>query len=275
MRKEKISSGPLVSIIVPTLNSEKTIEKCLTGIKNQTYHNIEIIVVDAGSDDMTVEIANQGNVNVIDANIKNVAKQTNIGAKMSKGEYIYRLDSDVVLSSYVVQECVEKCENGDCEAVSTYWGPDPSISFWAKIRKFEKDCYKYDSSRNVSRFYKKKVFDEIGGYNENITFGEDYDIQNRIKIRNYKIGFVEAEGLHLGEPTTLKEVISKQYYYGRTMKAFLKENKSRGLIQVSPIRKSFLINWKKFVKNPFLTLSFLFYEIIYYSSAIAGYLKVQ
>ncbi len=273
MKKEKIFADPMVSIVIPSLNSEKTIEKCLMGIKNQTYSNIEVIIVDAGSNDRTVEIANKWDVNVSEGNIKNRSKQTNIGVEMSKGEYIYRLDSDVVLSSGVVQECVEKCEKDDCDAVSTYWGPDPSISFWAKIRKFEKDCYKYDSSRNVSRFYKKEVFEEIGGCNEDMIFGEDYDIQNRIKTGSYKIGFVEAEGLHLGEPRTLKEVISKQYYYGQTMKAFLKENKSRGLVQVSPLRTSFLVNWKKFVKNPFLTLSFLFYEIVYYSSTMAGYLR--
>jgi glycosyltransferase involved in cell wall biosynthesis len=269
----KTSRNPLVSIIIPALNSEKTIEKCLNGVKNQTYNNVEIIVVDAGSDDDTVEIVNKLGAGVIDANVKNMAKQTNIGAYHANGEYIYRLDSDVVLSSNVVEECVRKCEIGNCEAVSTYWGPDPSISFWAKIRKFEKDCYKYDSNRNVSRFYKKTVFDEIGGYDENMVYGEDYDIQNRIKNRNYKICIAKSEGLHLGEPKTLKEVISKQYHYGKTIKEFLKANKSQGLVQVSPFRKSFLNNWKKFVRNPFLTVAFLFYEFVYYSSTVAGYLK--
>jgi glycosyltransferase involved in cell wall biosynthesis len=275
MQKEENKTvwNPLVSIIIPALNSEKTIEKCLNSVKNQTYNPIEIIVVDAGSEDKTVEIAKNWGATVIEPNIKNMAKQTNIGAENSNGEYIYRLDSDVVLSKSVVEECVLKCELGNCEAVSTYWGPDPSISFWAKIRKFEKDCYKYDSNRNVSRFYKKKVFDEIGGYNENMVYGEDYDIQNRIKNHNYHICFAESEGLHLGEPKTLKEVVSKQYHYGKTIKEFLRENKSKGLVQVSPFRRSFFTNWKKFVKNPFLTVAFLFYEFVYYSSTIVGYLK--
>jgi len=271
--RNKNSRNPLVSIVIPALNSEKTIEKCLTGVNDQTYENIEVILVDAGSEDQTVKMANQMGAKVINANIRNMAKQTNIGAKYSNGEYIYRLDSDVVLSRNVVEECVRKCEIENCEAVSTYWGPDPEISFWAKIRKFEKDCYKYDSNRNVSRFYKKTVFDEIDGYNENMVYGEDYDIQNRIKERDYKICFAKSEGLHLGEPKTLKEVIFKQYHYGKTIKEFLKANKSQGLVQVSPFRKSFFINWKKFVKNPFLSLAFLFYECVYYSSTIAGYLK--
>ena len=49
--------NPLVSVIIPTYNSSRTLEKCLESIKNQTYKNIEIIVVDNNSTDNTKEIA--------------------------------------------------------------------------------------------------------------------------------------------------------------------------------------------------------------------------
>jgi probable beta-1,3-galactosyltransferase len=49
--------NPLVSVIIPTYNSSRTLEKCLKSIKNQTYKNIEIIVVDNNSIDNTKEIA--------------------------------------------------------------------------------------------------------------------------------------------------------------------------------------------------------------------------
>ncbi|MFH7873662.1 MAG: glycosyltransferase, partial [Candidatus Aenigmatarchaeota archaeon] len=53
----KNAPKPLVSIIIPTYNSEKTLAKCLESIKNQSYKNIEIIVVDRFSKDKTAEIA--------------------------------------------------------------------------------------------------------------------------------------------------------------------------------------------------------------------------
>jgi len=262
----------LVSVVIPTLNSEKTIEKCLISVKNQTYPSIEIIVVDGGSNDKTSEIASKYCDKFFDAKIKSRTYQTNFGAEKSRGKYIYRLDSDIVLSNTMVDECVRKCENENYDAVATYWGPDPSISFWSKIRKFEKDCYKYDPNRNVSRFYKKSIFNAVGGYNENLVYGEDYDIQNRIKNHNYTTSFSESEGIHLGEPTSLKEIILEQYYYGKTINEFLKQNKSQGIAQVSPLRMAFFKNWKKFVKNPVMSISFIFYEFIYYSSTLIGYL---
>ena len=262
----------LVSVVIPTLNSEKTIEKCLISVKNQTYPSIEIIVVDGGSNDKTSEIASKYCDKFFDAKIKSRTYQTNFGAEKSRGKYIYRLDSDIVLSNTMVDECVRKCENENYDAIATYWGPDPSISFWSKIRKFEKDCYKYDPNRNVSRFYKKSIFNAVGGYNENLVYGEDYDIQNRIKNHNYTTSFSESEGIHLGEPTSLKEIILEQYYYGKTINEFLKQNKSQGIAQVSPLRMAFFKNWKKFVKNPVMSISFIFYEFIYYSSTLIGYL---
>jgi len=51
------SNNPLVSVIITTRNSERTIDKCLSSIKQQTYKNIEIIVVDNNSADKTKEIA--------------------------------------------------------------------------------------------------------------------------------------------------------------------------------------------------------------------------
>jgi len=268
----KMTEKILVSIVIPTLNSEKTIEKCLKSVRDQNYSPMEIIVVDGGSEDKTAEISRNYCDHFFVVNKRSRTYQTNFGAEKSHGKYIYRLDSDIVLSCTVVEECVKKCEKEGYDAVATYWGPDPTISIWARVRKFEKDCYKYDAKRNVSRFYRKSTFDKIGGYNEDLVYGEDYDIQNRLKNLGYCTGFVDSEGIHLGEPTTLKEIMVEQYYYGKTINDFIKHNKSQGLGQISPIRMSFLKNWKKFVLHPFLTLTFIFYEIMYYSSSIAGYL---
>lgn len=261
---------PLVSVVIPTLMSEKTLNKCLFAVKSQTYKNIEIILVDGGSEDNTVSIGLEFGAKVVEANIKNMAKQTNIGAQNSTGKYIYRLDSDVILSKDVVRECVEHCEYGNCDAVATYWGPEPSISFWAKVRKLEKDCYKYDPQRNVSRFYKKSLFYEIGGYNEEIVSGEDYDVQNRIINNNYKTCFIKSEGFHLGEPKTINQIIKSNYNYGKTVKHFLRHNKVKGMKQMGPIRVSLLKNWKNFMKNPFLTLGFIVYYFVSYISTFLG-----
>lgn len=262
---------PLVSIIIPTYNSEKTIEKCLISIKNQTYANIEIILVDNGSKDKTVEVAQNYNCKIYTLTGKERSSQINLGANVSSGKYLYRVDSDFLLDPQLVEEAVMKCEAQDYDAISIYCSPDPSISFWAKVRKLEKDCYKYDLNHNAARFIRKDAYIRLSGFNEEMVAAEDYDLQNRLIINNYKIGFITSEELHLGEPISIVDVIKKQYYYGKTIRFFLKENKSKGILQVSPIRLSLLTNWKKFMLRPDLSIGFIIYEIVIYTSSITGF----
>jgi len=264
---------PLVSIIIPVYNSEKTLEQCLESIENQRYDNIEIIVVESRkSSDRTLEIAERHNCRIFRLHDKERSPAINYGFEISKGKYVYRVDSDVVLDKSLVLEAVDKCEVEGFDAVSIFWSPDPTISFWAKVRKLEKDCYKGDLTHAGARFFRRDVFDKIDGFDENLVAAEDYDLYNKLKKTNFKIGIIDAEELHLGEPRRIRDIIKKQYYYGTTIRNFLKKNKSQGLKQVSPFRNSLFKNWKKFLQNPFLTVGFIVYEIIIYSSSIAGYL---
>ena len=104
-----MKNDPLVSIVIPTLNSEKTLEKCLVSIRDQTYQNYEIIVVDACSKDKTTEIASKFNVKIISSDTPSMTKQTNKGIINSKGDYIYRMDSDVILPPTIIEESVVRC----------------------------------------------------------------------------------------------------------------------------------------------------------------------
>ncbi len=269
-KSKKRRELPLVSVIIPTYNSKRTIRQCLESIKNQTYPNIEVIVVDGGSSDRTMDIAMSFGAKVIISDIPNRSRQINTGVKKSQGKYVYRLDSDVVIDPKLIEECVRKCEEEGCDAISTYWGPDPSISFWAKVRKLEKDCYKYDILRNAANFYRKDVFLEIGGYDENLVAGEDYDIQNRLLKKGYKHCFAESEGIHLGEPVSIIEIAKKNYKYGKTTIFFLRKAKKEGLKQVNPIRTPLLKCWKKFLKHPVLTLGFFIYYLTVYLFHIIG-----
>lgn len=89
----------LISIIVPVYNVEKYLEKCLDSLVNQTYKNIEIIVVDDGSTDSSGLIAEQyssmyENVNVIHTENGGLSAARNVGINCADGEYIAFVDSD-------------------------------------------------------------------------------------------------------------------------------------------------------------------------------------
>ena len=83
---------PLVSVIITTKNSERTLDRCLSTIKNQTYPNIELIVVDNNSTDKTKEIAKKYTKNVFNKGPERSA-QRNFGATKARGKFLLIHDS--------------------------------------------------------------------------------------------------------------------------------------------------------------------------------------
>ena len=146
----------LVSIIITTKNSSEFLDVCLQSIKNQTYKNIELIVVDNFSTDKTVEIAKKYTDKIFVKGNERSA-QFNFGVEKSNGKFIYRVDSDFVLDKEVVQQCLNKI-NENFDAVVVHNSPDVTVGNVAKIRKFEVDMYKYDITHSAARFLKKEVF---------------------------------------------------------------------------------------------------------------------
>lgn len=266
-----MSSKYLVSIIIPTYNSEKTLNRCLESISNQTYNNIEIIVVDKYSNDRTVEIALKWKTKVFRIQAIERCEQMNFGAKKAHGKYVDRADSDFILEPTVIEEAVEKCEKEGYDAICIHNTSDSTMSFWAKVRKLERDCYVDDELNVAAGFMKKEVFENIGGYDIDLVANEDYDLQNRLLAQGYKIGRIKSREIHIGEPKNLSEIARKHYYYGKTLVKFVEKNKKKGVKQLSPIRPAFLKHWMVFAKNPDLALGFVVYQSVRYFSAGIGY----
>ncbi len=111
---KKNKSLPLVTIIVPAYNHDKYIEKCIDSIIEQTYQNIEIIIINDGSTDKTIDkivsYAHHEKVVVIDQENKGLCKTLNVGLSLAKGDYISILASDDYLIANKLEKQVEFLE---------------------------------------------------------------------------------------------------------------------------------------------------------------------
>ena len=101
-----------MSIVIPTRNSSKTIEECLSAIQKQSYQNIETIIVDSKSTDDTCEIATARGCKVILTDWKLLGARY-VGCKAAIGDYILMLDSDQVLVHGTVESSLRLFETYD------------------------------------------------------------------------------------------------------------------------------------------------------------------
>ncbi len=263
--------NPLVSVIIPTKNSEKTLDRCLESIKNQTYGNIEIIVVDNNSIDKTKEISKKYTDNVFNYGPER-ATQSNFGINKSTGKYIYRIDSDFIVELGAIKEMVEVCEKNGLDGIAIHNTSAPGLGFWSEVRKLERDTYKDDTLAIGVRFFKKSAFESVGKYDETIIW-DDYDFHNKFVNAGFSWGRVKSQELHLGEPKSIFEIAKKGFFYGAEYVPYLKKHPSRALQQVNPIRKSYFKHWKNFIKNPIITIGFIIMILVKFSAGLLGFLK--
>jgi len=210
---------PLVSVVVTTKNEEKNIARCLASIKAQTHPNLEIIVVDNDSSDRTKEISRQFTDSVHNKGPERSAQRNYGMIEIARGEYVTFIDADMVLSPHLVERCVQSMEQNDFLALHI---PEVIMgdSFWCQVRRFERGFYD-GSVVDGSRFFKKKLFQEIGGFDESIYAAEDWDIDKRIKKMG-RIGLLERtadEGaviFHNESDFRLGNYLKKKTYYSHS-----------------------------------------------------------
>lgn len=264
---------PLVSIIIPTKNSKTTIGACLESVINQSYKNIEIIVVDNNSTDLTKEIAKKYTKYVFNKGPERSA-QRNFGASLAKGHYLLFLDSDMKLSKNIIEECINKIGKG-------YGGliiPEKSFGkgFWAKCKTLERNFYVGVEWIEAARFFDKKSFNEVKGYDESLISGEDWDLNEKIKAK-YKISRVSDYIMHDEGNLSLLKLLKKKMYYGTKIKNYSskKKNNENFKSQSSIITRYslFFSNPKKLFSDPLVGFGMLFMKTMEFAFGLIGYLK--
>lgn len=270
-------NNPLVSIVVTTKNEEKNIQNCLESIKKQIYPKLEIIVVDNNSQDKTREIAKKYTKNVFNVGPERSA-QRNYGAGKAKGEFLLFLDADMVLSKNVINELVKLSMSKKGEG--RFGGiiiPEESfgIGFWAQVKKLERSFYINNNDIEAARFYRKDVFDKLGGFDLSITGPEDWDMSQRVRE---KYGLLRINSfIHHNEGNlSLRKSVYKKYYYSKKFSSYVKkmENKKYFAHQMSLIDryKIFLSNPKKLFRNPILGVGVLVMKTLEFGAGGIGFL---
>jgi glycosyltransferase involved in cell wall biosynthesis len=273
LERARPATETLVSVVIPTYNSSSRLASCILSLKAQTYSNIEVIIVDNFSEDRTSKIAKHFDVKLLPLR-SNLPTARNFGLLHAKGDYVFHLDSDMRLTSEVIEQCVRKCEEGTFSAVSV---PEMSIGegFWGKCISLEKSLDAGDEAIITPRFFRRVVLNSLGGSDESLGAGEDWDLWVRLREKGYKVGFINAYLIHQ-EVSSLAIYTRKKYRWAKTVYRYLSKHPANALRQWAPIKpRNLWYNRKKILSNPHFFIGALFIKMVKISVGIIGLLAKE
>jgi glycosyltransferase involved in cell wall biosynthesis len=182
---------PLVSVVIPIYNYGIQFEKTLCSIFESTYKNLEIIIVDDGSDDEYVKLKLENleshpNIKIIKQSNSGPSSARNNGINNSNGDFILPLDADDMIYPEYIQNCVNVLKNNknispvycDTHHIGQLQGIEQRPE-WSMDRLIQGPFIV-----NCSMFH-KKAFQECNGYDENLKGWEDYDLWIRMGQKGY------------------------------------------------------------------------------------------
>ena len=201
----------MISIIIPTLNEEKVLEKTLLALRESKNISYEIIVSDGKSTDNTIEVARKyaDKVLIYDGITRqNIAMGRNLGASVANGDYLVFLDADVFVS---------QPESFFKQALTCFEEDDKLVALIPKLRVFPElatladkiifnivnfnfflinNIFHKGGAGGEFQMIKTDVFKKIGGYNENLSVAEDQELFWRLSGQGYTKLIWSLEVLH-------------------------------------------------------------------------------
>ncbi len=210
---------PLISVIVPVYNVEKYIIRCIDSIINQTYRNLEIILIDDGSPDNCPQICDHyveldNRVKVIHKKNGGLSSARNAGLDIIKGQYVTFVDSDDFLSYEYITKLYSLCKNNDCQIAQCSFekGSESEFSITNEVIKNTKYNYVEIFSQ---RSYKVTVWAKL--YDSSLFLDVRFPIGkiNEDEFVTYKVIY-KADNIMLTD-----EIL---YYYYQSPDSIMRNN---------------------------------------------------
>lgn len=184
----------LVSIITPSFNRVNLIEGCIHSIRDQTYSNIEHIVVDGGSTDGTIEVLKKyPNIKCISEPDRGMYDAINKGINLARGEIIAYLNTDDRYYSDTVSTVVEALGSstdidfvyGDCTYIDSDELPMYTFHSIPYIRSIIENMGRIPWAQQTC-FWRKSVHEKIGAFDADLKYCGDYDFFMRMVLAKYR-----------------------------------------------------------------------------------------
>jgi GT2 family glycosyltransferase len=266
-----------VAFVILTKNSGRTLNRCLSEVsKLKDEMNVEVIIVDGGSTDNTLEIVKQYsrelNIKVLCDGGRGLGYARDIGWRSSSADYIVMLDSDVILNRRFLMNAIKLLERDQkLGAVSAKLKPislDKGLLGLFQEKNLAIHLHHLEppypaeamALHTACTVFKRKVLEEVGGFDEFFDLAkEDSDISYRIRKAGYKLSYLNQYAIHLERA----RIINTNFRYGRSYVLISKKYPNMEKL------------WR--LKNIVLTISLLLplLQLLVYAYYLGRYMRVH
>jgi glycosyltransferase involved in cell wall biosynthesis len=248
---------PEVSAIIPTLDSAAHLGRCLASLEAQRGVDVEVIVVDQGSRDGTRDIAREYGARWLSlprpAFYRPPTRSRNQGGRTATGRFLAHLDADMELPPGLLADAAARCGRDGVAAVVLRERDVPD-NFWAAVKALERDAYVGVAGVEAARFVRSDVFAAVGGYDEELGSGEDWDIHARYRQHGAVVAASEPLLHHTGR-VSVGGQLRKKFAYGRSTRRFLEKHDAAPM--ASAMLSAYWASRGAFARRPALALGFL------------------
>ena len=195
----------LISVVTCAYNSEKTIERTIKSVLSQEFQDFEYLIIDGKSTDHTLDIVKQyesifnGKMRYISENDKGIYDAMNKGILLSKGKYIWIVNSDDYLEPDSLKKVADRIDEKQSEVICGY------IEYFSETSD-NRHIFKYTPQQSEVEFHKKrmgivhpativsrKIYEEYGLYDNRFYISADMDWFLRIKENNVPIDIIDVK----------------------------------------------------------------------------------
>jgi glycosyltransferase involved in cell wall biosynthesis len=236
----------MVSIVIPVYNAASTIIRALDSIKNQTYNDFEIIIVNDGSTDDSIDVIEKyriGNpqfkMTIISKQNGGVSSARNEGLKIAKGEYLAFLDADDEWLPYKLERQLQILMNSPSVDFLAAMIIEPDSRYKNKIKIINlKDLIFKNYFQPSTVIMKKEVYQNVGGFNESQRFAEEGNYFMRVASK-FKCALLCEKLIVYGD--------GKKGFGERGLSANLREMEKGELMNLKFAYDNEFVNWPVFM----------------------------
>lgn len=189
---------PLVSVVIPCYNDYLYIQQAVNSIFKQTYENIEIFIIDDGSNSKTKHVLKElkgDNLTIITQENLGPSAARNKGVSIANGDYILTLDADDFFEPTFVRKSMEvlgKSPNVGLVSSYAYYFSENRVHGEIKPSGGKSGDFLQENSALASSMYRKKCWEEVSGYDENLLKGyEDWDFNISITKVGWDVAIIK------------------------------------------------------------------------------------